>query len=439
MAADDREAARGPRGFSLTIASGPRTGEVWRTRSGTCAIGSDAANDVVLEGAGVGRFHCGLRVEEDHAMVVDLKGGSPTIVDGVSVREASLRHGSVLRLGDNALVVHFDHEPDRLPISDRERFGSLVGRSVAMRAVFAQLERAAATSTTVLLEGETGTGKSAAAAAIHAEGPRRDGPFIAIDCSAIPANLLESELFGHERGAFTGAVSRHIGAFEAAHGGTLFLDEIGELPPDLQPKLLRALESREIRRVGAARSVPVDVRIIAATNRDLRAAVEARRFRADVYFRIAVVSITLPSLRQRPEDLPALVEEILGTLKASEEERRAILGPASLAQLRRAAWPGNIRELRNHLERTLFLSGERTAWQADEVGAADGEAGFPIAADLPYGEARKLALAEFDRRYFAAVAARVGGQLVAVAAAARIHRVHLYKLLRRAHGPKTLP
>jgi two-component system response regulator GlrR len=168
-----------------------------------------------------------------------------------------------------------------------------------------------------------------------------------IDCSAIPPALLESELFGHERGAFTGAAARHVGAFEAAHGWTLFLDEIGELPPDLQPKLLRVLENREIRRVGSTVAQPVDIRIIAATNRNLCASVNAGQFRPDLYFRLAVLWVVLPALRQRPDDIPALVDEILGTLDVTDEQRRTLLQPRFLAHLRRASWPGNVGERRN--------------------------------------------------------------------------------------------
>src|SRR5262249_14454944 len=241
-----------------------------------------------------------------------------------------------------------------VPLSQEDRFGLLVGRSVAMRAAFAVLERAAPSDATILLEGDTGTGKEAAAESIHRASSRKNGPFIVVDCGAIPAELLERRLSGHDRGAFTGAVAPRGGAFEAAHGGTLFLDGVGELAPDLQPKLLRALERREIKRVGSSRYLPVDLRVVAATNRNLCAEVNARRFRSDLYYRLAVVVVRLPPLRERPEDLTLIVDHLLEGLGARERpEAAALRSPAFLTELARHHWPGNARELRNYLERCL--------------------------------------------------------------------------------------
>ena len=223
--------------------------------------------------------------------------------------------------------------------------------------MFDVLGKASASDATILLEGETGTGKEVAAEAIHRGSPRRDKPFLVVDCGAMPPKLLESELFGHERGAFTGAVSSRQGVFEAADGGTVFLDEIGELSIDLQPKLLRVLERREVRRVGTNNHVPVDVRLIAATNRDLREQVAAHKFRSDLYYRLAVVEVKLPPLRERLPDLPLLVEHIvrnLGTDRRADAGRRPLAG-SSWARWREHNWPGNIRELRNYLERCVAL------------------------------------------------------------------------------------
>jgi two-component system, NtrC family, response regulator GlrR len=241
------------------------------------------------------------------------------------------------------------------------RFGRMVGRSLVMRQLFGLLERAAASDATVLIEGETGTGKEVSAVAIHENSPRKSGPFIVVDCGAIPAQLLESELFGYEKGAFTGAVSARMGAFEAANGGTIFLDEIGELSLDLQPKILRALEGRKVKRVGSNTYAPIDVRVIAATNRNLREEVAQKRFRSDLYYRLAVLSVKLPALRERPEDLPALVDEVLTHLGVrSSPSASPIRAPDYIAMLSRYRWPGNVRQLRNYLERRVAL-GETVA------------------------------------------------------------------------------
>jgi DNA-binding NtrC family response regulator len=418
------------RRFVLTVVEGPGTGTVWDSVSDACSLGSHPSNDMALEDPTVSRFHCEIRVSPKGARVKDLDSLNGVVLDGVQVAEGYLRGGSLLRLGRT--VVRFDFSPDsnRLQMSERTRFGSLVGNSVAMRMCFALLERAATRDVTVLLEGETGTGKSQAAQSIHQESARRDKPFLTVDCGAIPADLLESELFGHEKGAFTGAAARRIGAFEEAQGGTVFLDEIGEMPAELQPKLLRVLEAREIRRVGTNTYVPVDVRIIAATNRDLRAEVNAGRFRSDLFFRLAVLRIALPSVRQRPEDLPLLVEQILTTLGADPERTQALRTHGFLSRLSQAAWPGNVRELRNYLERCLVFE--------DALALSDVPASH-VAAEvdpkLPYAEARRLALDDFERRYLRALLELHQGKVSQAASGADMDRVYLYRLLRR-HGIK---
>jgi two-component system response regulator GlrR len=327
----------------------------------------------------------------------------------------------------------FSSESNKLPLSEHTRFGSLVGTSVAMRGCFALLERAATRDVTVLLEGETGTGKSQAAQALHQASARRDKPFLVVDCGAIPSNLLESELFGHEKGAFTGAVGRREGAFEEAQGGTIFLDEIGELPAELQPKLLRVLESREIRRVGSNTWQPVDVRLIAATHRDLRAEVNAGRFRSDLFFRLAVLRIPMPSLRQRPEDLPLMVEQILSSLRADPERTGALRTPEFIARLQHAAWPGNVRELRNYLERCLVF--EEVLAISEEEKEVRPSGALEVDPSQPYAEQRRLFTDDFERRYLRALLERHQGKVALAATAAGVDRVHLYRLLRR-HGIK---
>jgi DNA-binding NtrC family response regulator len=232
----------------------------------------------------------------------------------------------------------------------------LVGDDPALRKVFASLQRAAGTSTTVLIEGESGTGKELFARSLHALSERSEGPFVAINCAAIPETLLETELFGHEKGAFTSAVARKLGKFEVAHRGTLFLDEIGDLPLTLQAKILRALEERRFERVGGTASVQVDVRLVAATNRGLKAAVAARRFREDLYFRLSVFPITVPPLRERPGDIPQLARYFVDRFCRELKKKTLALSPEALEQLQSYRWPGNVRELQNCIERAVILA-----------------------------------------------------------------------------------
>ena len=305
----------------------------------------------------------------------------------------------------------------------------MVGRSFAMRRAFSLLERAAASNATVLLGGETGTGKEAAAESIHRESARRDGPFIVVDCGAIPGNLLESELFGHEKGAFTGADRARVGAFEEANGGTLFLDEIGELDPELQPKLLRVLEKKEVKPVGTSKYVPVDVRIIAATNRDLRAEVNAKTFRSDLFYRLAVVEVPLPALRERVEDLPLLVNAILDRLGATSPAEAALVRTSDFQQtIARHSWPGNVRELRNYVERCLAL-----AEQAPLDAQAIPDASAPIAIDTKQTlkVARDRWTSVFEKAYLEKLLAEHGGNVSAASRAAGVDRIHFYRLLWR--------
>ena len=416
-------------GFRLSVIEGadPVTFEATSAR---CAVGTHESNDLRLADSKVSRFHCEITLTGPEARVRDLRSRNGTVVDGVPIVEALLRSGSTVKVGPVTLRFELLGHVKRLPMSSRRSFHGVVAESVPMRVALAWIERAASSDMTVLLEGETGTGKGKVAEAIHRGGARAKKPLIVVDCGAIPANLLESELYGHEKGAFTGATERRVGAFEEAEGGTIFLDEIGELPVDQQPKLLRALESREIRRVGSNAHRKVDVRIVAATNRDLRTEVNEARFRADLYFRLAVLRIALPPLRDRAEDLPVLAEELLATLGAKPEEIRALCTPDLLASLRRGAWPGNARELRNHLERCLAFQealplGDEMATRAE---TAPGPAVDPR---VPYAEARRRALDTFERAYVKALLEHHGGKMTQAAAAAGIDRVYLYKLSRR--------
>jgi DNA-binding NtrC family response regulator len=293
-----------------------------------------------------------------------------------------------------------------------------------MREVFSLLKRAAATEATVLLEGETGTGKEIAARAIHAQSSRRSEPFVVVDCGAVPPHLVESELFGHLRGAFTGAASSREGLFAAARGGTIFLDEIGELSPELQPKLLRALERREIRPVGGSNYVPINVRVIAATNRDLRGEVDAGRFRSDLFYRLAVLQIRLPPLRERTGDLLPLVERFIHELGASGDEGSPMRTEEFRAKIHAHCWPGNVRELRNYVERCLALGSQPPI-----------DSGVPSAsgATLDVSQPLKLAREAFDKRYLEGLLSRHGKNMSQAARAAGVDRANLYRMLWR-HG-----
>ena len=407
------------------------SGEPWQSESVTCSIGSHPSNSIVLQDRTVSRFHCEIKADEKGIHLTDLESRNGTLLDGVRVTGAWLKEGSSIQVGQSTLRFHVAPERAVIPISAAESFGSLIGRSVSMRTVFAMLERCAATESTILLEGETGTGKEATAEAIHELGARADGPFVVVDCGAIPGNLLESELFGHEKGSFTGAVMQRIGAFEAANGGTVFLDELGELPPELQPKLLRVLEQRTIRRLGSTQRIPVDVRVIAATNRRLRQEVNEGRFRSDLYYRLAVIKVVLPPLRERQGDIPLLSEAFLDHFGAAGEARERLLAPSFLRRLEQAAWPGNVRELRNHLERCLVLEQPLPLNQA--TGSAAQPEAVTVDPSLSYTEARQRALAAFERSYLPALVEYHDGNVSKAARAAGIDRAYLHRLLRR-HG-----
>jgi two-component system, NtrC family, response regulator GlrR len=416
------------RRFSMTVVDGPDKGLAWNSAGARCGIGTHPSNDVVLKDPTVSRFHCEIVVDARGARVRDLDSRNGTHLDGRITIESFLRPGDLLELGRTIVRYSAGSERVQLPISDRTELGSLVGRSSAMRTAFALIERAAASDATVLIEGETGTGKEGAAEAIHDSSTRKDKPFVVVDCSAIPANLLETELFGHEKGAFTSAANRRIGAFEEASGGTIFLDEIGELPTELQPKLLRVLEQKEIRRIGSNTYQPADVRVVAATNRDLRAEVNEGRFRPDLYYRLAVVKISLPALRHRPDDLPVLVERILSKLHASDAATSALRTPEFIGTLARATWPGNVRELRNYLERCLVFQEPVPIAESESHGAVNA-----IDPSMPYDDARAAALADFERQYIEGLLKIHNGSVSTASRAAGVSKVYLYRLINK-HG-----
>jgi transcriptional regulator with GAF, ATPase, and Fis domain len=327
---------------------------------GTVRIGAMEDNDIVVTDETVSRYHCRIVQEEAGYLLCDLGSTNGTFVNGVRVREAFLHTGSTIGIGQSEVQFFATQEKVEIIPSPKNRLGDIIGKNVKMRELYAVIEKIAPTGATVIIEGETGTGKEVVAQTIHKLSPRAGSSMMVFDCGAVPKNLIESELFGHEKGSFTGAIMTRQGLFEMAHGSTLFLDELGELPSELQPKLLRALEQREIRRVGATRSLKVDVRIIAATNRQLEEEVRSGRFRQDLFYRLSVVRLFLPPLRERTDDIPLLVESFLhdhaynrlpdGNRKCSH------LSADALELLLAYRWPGNVRELVNAVERAVSFA-----------------------------------------------------------------------------------
>jgi DNA-binding NtrC family response regulator len=415
-------------------------------------IGAMEDNDLVVEDDTVSRYHCRIFQEQDSYVVHDLESTNGTFVNGVRVKEAYLKPGCSLALGDTELKFYpFDEKVDVRP-SSQARFGGIIGFDVRVREIFGILEKIAPTGATVVIEGETGTGKEVVAKSIHAASPRRNKPFMVFDCGAVPDNLIESELFGHEKGSFTGAIMTRQGIFELATGGTIFLDELGEMNLELQPKLLRVLEQREVKRVGSAKPIKVDVRVIAATNRDLEAEVAAGRFREDLYYRLSVVRIKLPPLRERISDLPLLVDHFLKTHSFNRGADGGMLvrevSKASFDVLSRYRWPGNVRELLNVIERAVsFAEGEVIDVRdlPDYVRAAAGEAAFaepsplsfmpPATAaaviDLPFKEAKERWVSAFEKDYVMYLLRRNGMNISHAAKEAAIDRKYFRKLMRK--------
>ncbi|WP_437878832.1 sigma 54-interacting transcriptional regulator [Sorangium sp. So ce513] len=425
-----REVAFGK--FSVQVVSGPDQGAVQVADSPELSIGTAAGNHLVLTDPSVSRHHCVITATPKGYLLRDLDSTNGIMLGGFRVETAYLTPGATFGVGQTLL--HFDHLPEeevREPLGDAELSGRVLGQSTAMRRLFAMIPRIAASDATVLIEGETGSGKGLLAEVLHQQSPRAAGPFVVIDCGAIPPTLIEAELFGHVKGAFTGALQARAGAFEAARGGTVLLDEIGELRLDLQPKLLRALEERSIRRIGSLDTVPLDVRIIAATNRDLRQEVNRGTFRSDLFYRLNVVRLRVPSLRERREDIPLLVAHYYRQFADRADP------PAELVErLIHHDWPGNVRELRSAVERAV-LTGDPALGEGGVAGPREGGddegALRPDDLELSFRQAKERTVARWERAYVKALIRANGGNLSHAARAGRMDRNHLRELLRR-HG-----
>jgi DNA-binding NtrC family response regulator len=433
---DDTSGILLERRYRLRVVSGPDQGKEHMLDEGTTMVGTHADNDLVLTDATVSRYHLEIRVRRDGIEVRDLDTTNGTKHGGARVGQVVLTGPARLRLGKHT---EMDVEPIDTNVDlgewPSDRFGDVLGTTTPMKRLFALLAKAAPTEATILLQGETGTGKEAIAEAVHRHSRRSKGPFVVVDCGSIPHELIASELFGHAKGSFTGAGADKQGLIEAADHGTLFLDEIGELALDLQPQLLRVLDRRQVRRVGETQSVDVDIRVIAATHRDLRAMVKAGQFREDLYYRLAVVATFVPPLRERKADIPALA-----TWFAEKMGRGSFAqSPALIEQLQRHDWPGNVRELRNVVERALSLGDAALADLGDHgrvpsspsLDSDQKRPSNPEVLDLPFKEAKAQLVEAFERDYLTALLARHHGNISRAASEAGIDRNYIHRLVKK--------
>ena len=418
------------RKIRIEVLRGPDQGHIAALPGHGARVGSGKDADIVLSDPTVSKHHVSLRVEGEAIRVLDNKSRNGTLLDGVRVLDAYARPDSVLTLGATTLRLRLLDEAIDLPLSPRDRFGDLLGRSVAMRRMFSLLERVAPTDMTVLIEGETGTGKELVAEGIHQHSLRAGRPFVVFDCSAVSPTLIESELLGHKKGAFTDARADRPGRFEEADGGTLFLDEIGELPFEMQPKLLRAIERREVRRLGDDKVRRVDVRLVAATNRSLSVEIDRGRFRDDLYHRLAEVVVRVPPLRSRLDDIPLLVHHLEATLRA-QKPSLAPLDEATLARFRAMSWPGNVRELRNKVRFALLLGLERPQVVEAEPAVSLPAGDLAIRLGEPLLEGGERARAAYERAYLGMALERTGNNVTRTAELAGVGRRYIQRAMER--------
>ena len=404
----------------LEVVGGPNRGNARVFNTPSIVIGRAHA-DFVVDDKRVSALHAEIRLEEGGYRLRDLGSKNGTYVGGVRVVDAYITANTTISVGDSLIRFMPMSASVELALSKSTRLGGLIGSSAVMRRLYEVIERLAATDATVLVTGETGTGKELAARAIHERSARRDGPFVVLDCGALPGQLMEDLVFGHEPGAFTGASTMRPGVFEAAHGGTLFLDEIGEIPLALQPKLLRVLETKEVRRLGGGAPMECDVRIVAATHRDLAAEVNRESFRADLYFRIAVARVRMPPLREHRDDIDELVAHLVTELGG------AALPETFAGWAREQPWPGNVRELRSAIEQTLTL-----ARHPEIVARQTSPSPLDVDVSIPFKEAKKKLVEELERKYITELIDAHDGNVSAAARAADLDRMTIYKMLYRA-------
>ena len=425
------------RTVAVLVREGNDAGLQIEGESGT--IGTAPDNAVRLTDTSVSGYHARFAALKEGIQISDFGSTNGTWVAGVRLERGLVPPDTRVQVGRTQLIVSAG-APQTVDLHDEDTLGRLRGSSPVMRRLMTEIRRVASSHVPVLLHGESGTGKELVARAIHDESERSNQPFVTVDCGSLLPNLVTSELFGHEQGAFTGAHKQKRGSFEAAHRGTLFLDEIGELAPDIQAMLLGALERRRFCRVGGTEEVSVDVRVVAATNRDLRTEVNAGNFRLDLYYRLAVVTLELAPLRERAADIPQLIEHFLRE-EGSDARVADVIPPATMRSLSRHRWPGNLRELRNFVQATLAM-GEPMALRAD--GATGGDLGGSLGGALtsilalPYAEARRRLLDEFESQYLRTLMDRAHGNVARAAREAEMARSHLHDLIRRhSRGSET--
>jgi transcriptional regulator with GAF, ATPase, and Fis domain len=459
-----RPTVRHLRRSKVVVVSGTEQGREIDISKARLTGGRSIINDLVLSDKAISGTHFEILASDDGYRLRDLDSTNGTFIGDLRVKEVWLKPNQEFRVGHTMLRFTPTQDIVEIPLSKRDTFEQVTGASVRMREIFATLEKVAPSELTVLITGETGTGKEMIARGIHQASVRRTKPFVVLDCGAIPKDLIESTLFGHEKGSFTGAVGQHHGCFEQAQGGTIFLDEIGELDINLQPKLLRVLENRELKRVGGDRLIKIDVRVLAATNRDLRAMVNQGTFREDLYFRLSVIHVELPPLRERREDVPALAEVFLKEI-AARRSLSMTFAPDAIAALQAHSWPGNVRELKNVVERAASLTESPLVHRSDLMfnrdttprasssgtfasssaaptsgnshavpsGAEPGLVMPPFSPGLDFKEAKQRVVDAFELAYLKQLLERHDGNITRSAQEAGLTRYHLRELLKR-HG-----
>jgi DNA-binding NtrC family response regulator len=448
--------------ISLEVIDGEDTGENASFEKPVIRIGADPLCDIILSDPTVSRTHAEIRRRGENLELVDLDSTNGTFLDGLQIGRSAIRPGATFKVGRTSIRLTVQTEQVPVKMTDRTRYGNIIGQSQALREIFSILDRVAPSDLSVVIEGETGTGKELIAQALHEHSNRVGEPFVVFDCSAFPASLLESELFGHEKGAFSGAMNRHRGVFERADGGTIFFDELGEMDIEFQAKFLRVLETGDVRRVGGEKTFNVDVRVVAATNRNLEELVEEKKFRRDLFYRLAKVRFRLPALRDRVEDIPLLAEHFLDMI-ASDDRAKPLLTEDAVRALQLYGWPGNIRQLKNVIEKAVALSSGGTIGgdylRAElGLGGTDGtalassalKATVPsgptvVSGDLfrgqirdgdafvPFRDAKEALVDAFEERYLTELLEFTEENISQAAREADIDRRHLYRLLKK-HG-----
>ncbi len=421
----------------VVVVDGPDMDRAATIEKERVTIGRSGGCDLVLSDPSVSYLHAEVAVDAEGHLLRDLGSTNGIFMLGHRVNSVYLRPGSAFQVGNDLLRFDPSESLVSIPLSLRDRFGRALGRSVKMRELFAVLEKAATSDLPILLRGETGTGKEVLAAAVHTYSMRKNRAFVVLDCGAVPPDLIEDILFGHEKGAFTGADAARVGLFEEADGGTLLIDEVGELRLDLQPKLLRALEQREVQRLGGVKTIRADARIVSATLRDPWLMVDEGLFRQDLLYRLSVVYVEVPPLRDRPEDIPMLVEHFLADGNLVRKE--AGLEPVELTEeamvfLQSHPWPGNVRELRNAIERAIHLVSGGRICRSDlmlDMYGSRPRSNLPIDLNVPYKDAKARLVAQFERQYLLRLMQEEEGNLSAASRRAGLARHYIRTLCRR--------